>query len=215
MEPQTKSARTRARILDAAAMVFSGQGYGARLSDIAEHAGIQTGSLYYHFESREALVAEVLRMGIENSWQAVRGAVDALGPGATAVERLAAAVRAHTMSVLSVGHYASAQARIVGHVPKAVADEHRRDQRRYGDYWNALFRAAADADELLPGVDLFAARMLAFGAMNWTADWFGHQRNVDAATVANTAVQMLLGGVVRDPSALGAQIAEGSATRAG
>ena len=32
---ETKSARTRRRILDAAAEVFSEQGYGARLSDIA------------------------------------------------------------------------------------------------------------------------------------------------------------------------------------
>ncbi|MSW20533.1 MAG: TetR family transcriptional regulator [Actinobacteria bacterium] len=57
-EPRTKSERTRTRILDAAAAVFSEQGYGARLSDIARHAGIQTGSLYYHFSSREELVDE-------------------------------------------------------------------------------------------------------------------------------------------------------------
>lgn len=215
MEHQTKSARTRARILDAAAVVFSAEGYGARLSDIAERAGIQTGSLYYHFDSREALVAEVLSRGIENSWHAVRTAVDALGVNVSGVERLVAAVRAHTMSVLSVGHYASAQARIVGHVPKAVADEHRRDQKRYGDYWNGLLRSAVENGELVPGVDLFAVRMLAFGAMNWTADWFGHQRNVDADTVADTAVRMLLGGVVRNPSVLDAFLAGNSATRAG
>jgi AcrR family transcriptional regulator len=212
VEPQTKSARTRARILDAAAVVFSRQGYGARLSDIAERAGIQTGSLYYHFESREALVAEVLRMGIETSWQAVRAAVESMGPGVTHVDRLAAAVRAHTMSVLSIGHYASAQARIVGHVPKAVSEEHRRDQRRYGDYWNELLRAASEAGELRPDVDLFAARMLAFGAMNWTSDWFGHQRNVGAAAVADTAVIMLLGGIVADPSSL---VAAGAVRRVG
>lgn len=191
------------------------QGYGARLSDIAERAGIQTGSLYYHFDSREALVAEVLRMGIETSWQAVRDAVDALGGDASPVARLGAAVRAHTMSVLSIGHYASAQARIVGQVTKSVGDEHRRDQKRYGDYWNSLLVAAVDAGELLPGVDLFAVRMLAFGAMNWTADWFAHQRNVNAATVADTAVQMLLGGVVRDPAGLSTAAAHHRATRAG
>jgi AcrR family transcriptional regulator len=61
-------ARTRRRILDAAAEVFSEQGYGARLSDIAERAGMKTGSLYYHFDSREDLVAEVLRLGIDGAW---------------------------------------------------------------------------------------------------------------------------------------------------
>ena len=69
----------------------------ARLSDIAELAGMQTGSLYYHFDFREDLVAEILRLGIETSWQHVRDAVDALPAGATPLERLAAAIRAHTL----------------------------------------------------------------------------------------------------------------------
>jgi AcrR family transcriptional regulator len=61
----TKSELTRQRILDAAAKVFRSNGYsGARLSDIAALAGIQTGSMYYHFDSREALVEEVLHLGI-------------------------------------------------------------------------------------------------------------------------------------------------------
>jgi AcrR family transcriptional regulator len=42
------------KILDAAAEVFSEQGYAARLSDIAERAGMKAGSLYYHFDSRES-----------------------------------------------------------------------------------------------------------------------------------------------------------------
>jgi AcrR family transcriptional regulator len=197
VEHVTKSARTRARILDAAAVVFREQGYGARLADIAERAGIQTGSLYYHFASRDELVNEILHLGIERASHHVRAAVDAAPPSASALERLAIAVRAHTMAVLEISDYASAQARIVGQVPPAVADVHRRDQRRYGDYWNALFEAAHADDALAEGIDLFAVRMLAFGAMNWTAEWFDHQRGVDAATVADQAVAVLVHGVAR------------------
>ena len=77
-EPQTKSERTRQRILDAAAQVFKEQSYAnARLADIAALAGMKTGSLYCHFASREELVAEILRLGIEISWAHVRRAVDA------------------------------------------------------------------------------------------------------------------------------------------
>jgi AcrR family transcriptional regulator len=196
-EPVTKSARTRARILDAAAVVFRDQGYGARLSDIAEQAGIQTGSLYYHFASRDELVNEILRLGIETAWQHVRAAVAATPPGAPPIERLAVAVRAHTMAVLALSDYASAQARIVGQVPPTVAEVHRQAQRAYGEYWNDLFDAAACAGELAPGIELFAARMLAFGAMNWTAEWFGHQDGADAATVAEQAVDLIIRGVAR------------------
>ena len=195
METLTKSARTRGRILDAAAVVFTEQGYGARLSDIAERAGIQTGSLYYHFASREELVTEVLHLGIETSWGQVRQALAMLPAGATPLERIATAVRAHTMSVLEISDYAAARARIVGNVPRAVAAAHRRDQKAYGDFWNELFVAARDAGSVNPDVDLFAARMLSFGAMNWVTEWFGHQHVVDAARVADTAVAVLLGGL--------------------
>ena len=64
--PPTKSEATRARILDAAAKIISTKGYAAaRLADIASEADTQAGSLYYHFESREALVEEVLDIAID------------------------------------------------------------------------------------------------------------------------------------------------------
>jgi AcrR family transcriptional regulator len=197
----SKSARTRQRILDAAAAVFREQGYAnARLSDIAARAGMQTGSLYYHFDSREDLVAEILRLGIETAWSHVRAAVDAVPPDAGPVERLAAAIRAHTAAVLEISDYASAQARIVGDVPPHVAASHRAAQRAYGDYWNDLLAAVRDAGLMRPGADLFTVRMLAFGAMNWTAEWFSPRRT-RAGDVADEAVAIVLHGIVVQPPA--------------
>lgn len=195
MERATKSERTRARILDAAAEVFSEQGYGARLSDIAERAGMQTGSLYYHFDSREDLVTEILHRGVETSFDHVRDAVDALPPTATAIDRLAAAVRAHTMAILEISAYASARARIVGQVPPAVAKTHQADQRAYGAYWNDLFEAAQRAGAIGPDVDLFVVRMLALGAMNWIAEWSPLAGRRSAEQIADQTVAAVLGGI--------------------
>jgi TetR/AcrR family transcriptional regulator, cholesterol catabolism regulator len=193
---ETKSARTRRRILDAAARVFREEGYAnARLSDIAALAGIQTGSLYYHFDGREDLVAEILRLGIETSWAHVRAAVDALPTDCAPLDRLATAIRAHTLAVLEIGDYASAQARIVGQVPAEVRKGHLADQRRYGAYWNSLIEAAATAGSLRPGLDLFVARMLVLGALNWTAEWYEPKRGVSAAAIADAAVMMALSGL--------------------
>jgi TetR/AcrR family transcriptional regulator, cholesterol catabolism regulator len=192
----TKSARTRQRILDAAARIFREQGYSeARLSDIADAVDMKTGSLYYHFDSREALVAEILHLGIQKAWAHVAAALDALPPDATPLRRLEEAVRAHTMAVLELSDYTSAQARIVGQVPADIAKAHRIDQRAYGGYWHDLFRAARDAGQIRPEVDLFAARMLAFGAMNWTSEWFSTVRGADAAAVAEQAVGLVLYGL--------------------
>lgn len=191
----TKSERTRQRILDAAAEVLAERGYEARLADIAARAGMQAGSLYYHFASREVLVAEILRLGIENSWDLVATAVGRLPASATPLERLEAAIRAHTRSVVGQSAYASAQTRIVSQLPNDLARSHRKDMRAYGDYWHGLFEAAQTAGQLADDIDLFAARMLAFGAMNWTAEWFRPSEEADIERLADQAVRIFLHGL--------------------
>jgi AcrR family transcriptional regulator len=198
---QTKSERTRQRILDAAAEVLAERGYAdARLSDIASRAGLQAGSLYYHFASREELVAEILRLGIEKAWDHVAASVGRLPSTATPVERLAAAIRAHTMAVVGLSAYASAQARIVGQLPNDLARIHRKDMRAYGAYWHDLFDAAQRAGEVGGDVDLFVARMLAFGAMNWTSEWFVARDEASLERLADQAVRMFLHGVATSPT---------------
>ena len=64
-ETGSKSARTRERILDAAAHVLSRKGYaGTRLSDVADQAEIQAPAIYYYFPSRDDLIEEVMWSGI-------------------------------------------------------------------------------------------------------------------------------------------------------
>lgn len=55
--PTEKSARTRARILDAALELLLERGYEkATMRAIAERAGVSVGNAYYYFESKEELV---------------------------------------------------------------------------------------------------------------------------------------------------------------
>jgi AcrR family transcriptional regulator len=190
-----KSDRTRERILDAAAEVFSEQGYSARLSDIAARAGMRAGSLYYHFDSREELVAEILHRGIRRSFDQVRAAVDALPADAPAIERLATAVRAHTLAIVERSAYASAQARIVAQVPASVAAAHQREQRAYGEYWNEMLHGAVAAGDVTPDADLFVMRMLMFGAMNWIAEWAALAGARSPAAIADQTVATLIDGV--------------------
>jgi AcrR family transcriptional regulator len=51
----------RAEILETAASLIAQSGLRTSMHDIADAAGIQTGSLYHHFESKEALLVELLR----------------------------------------------------------------------------------------------------------------------------------------------------------
>lgn len=63
-----KGAETRERILRAATELFSSQGYAATgVSEIARRAGIEKAALYWHFDSKETLLAEVIER-IDADW---------------------------------------------------------------------------------------------------------------------------------------------------
>lgn len=86
------SEHKRGLILDAARAVFEAEGLeGASLRAIAAQAGYTPAALYFHFDSKEAIYAEVLRLSIAALGEAVRqGAAEAAAPP----ERLRAAAMA-------------------------------------------------------------------------------------------------------------------------
>ena len=82
----------RALILDAARGVFEAEGLdGASLRAIALAAGYTPAALYFHFDSKEAIYAEVLRQSLENLAQSIERASLRAG---TPIERLRAAAMA-------------------------------------------------------------------------------------------------------------------------
>jgi TetR/AcrR family transcriptional regulator, cholesterol catabolism regulator len=193
---ETKSVRTRRRILDAGAAAFREDGYAAvTLKDIAARAGLQAGSLYYHFDSKEEIVEEVLELGLEGVSAAAREAVAALGPEARAEGRLRAAIAAHLEFVLAESDYAVANIRILSQVPKAIRDRHLERQRRYGAFWRELFEAAAASGELRVDLDLSLVRMLTLGALNWSVEWYDERGGRSPAEIAAHLATMILEGL--------------------
>src|SRR5262245_57916504 len=63
LDPTTDPApTTRERIPQVALRLFAEKGYEATsMREIAEHLGITKPALYYHFDSKEAIVRELLR----------------------------------------------------------------------------------------------------------------------------------------------------------
>src|SRR6202035_6104610 len=57
-----KGVQTRARLLDAAKQIFEERGFlEARISDIAERAGLSHGAFYHYFDSKEQVFREVAK----------------------------------------------------------------------------------------------------------------------------------------------------------
>jgi AcrR family transcriptional regulator len=80
---QARSRATRERLLDAAEIVFAHKGYdGAKISDIAEEAGVSVGAVYFRFKDKDALFFAIAESFIEDA----RGNLAKLFSGAETME---------------------------------------------------------------------------------------------------------------------------------
>ncbi|MFZ2629621.1 MAG: TetR/AcrR family transcriptional regulator [Rugosibacter sp.] len=168
---------TREQILAEAARLFRHQGYAATtLRQVADAAGIKAGSIYYHFDSKDQILGEVLDKGIELVMQAVRQRIDALPPDATYRQRIAVGIEGHLYGMLHYGDFTSANIRIYGQIPLAAKKKHRVVRRAYAEYWDQLFDAARAVGELRTDASLAVIRLFVIGALNWTVEWYNPKR---------------------------------------
>lgn len=71
------SASRRQQILDCAAAVFASKGFAsATVRDVADAAGILSGSLYHHFESKDQMLEEILHEELDLLIEGYRAVVD-------------------------------------------------------------------------------------------------------------------------------------------
>lgn len=168
-----KSERTRQRILDAAARTFRDKGYSATtLNDIASAARLRAGSIYYHFDSKEQILEEVLDIGIRRIADTVIRDVRALPADASPSLKIRAGIETHLRTLLQHGPYSSANIRIFGQAPRSAQQRNLTLRNLYADFWRDLLAEARDAGEIDPNFDLSLIRMFLFGALNWTVEWY-------------------------------------------
>jgi len=177
-ESGSKGDRTRRRLLDAAAAEVARLGpAGASLGGIAAAAGLKTGSIYFHFASRDELIATMLEEGLRESLRLLEEALAAVPDAADARARLAAAIRAHLRALHELDDYAVVVlARGTARQVPAAA-EFRELRKQYGARWRDLVADAQSVAALPADLDPAEVRDLLFGAMNsvlgrsgWTPD---------------------------------------------
>lgn len=194
--PDKKSDRTRRRIIESAAALLAERGYsGTRMVDIGAGAELRDASLYYHFASKDELVEEILRMGVQATSKHVRECVDALSFEASPLDRLRTAIRAHLETVLELSDVAAASLRLMSQVPAELGAPYRRYQHAYGTYWNRLLREAADAGVIRSDLDLTSVRLLVIGSLNWVVEWPKSALRA-SGDLADVAEALILDGLV-------------------
>lgn len=199
---QSKSERTRARIVDATARVLNTRGYaGTRLADIAEIAEVQAPAIYYYFASRDELIEEAVSVGLARTMALMADALDDLPPDTAPTERLRVAVAAHLSTLLTHPDHAAAAIRTVAQLPHDIRDRQFDAQRAYMAIWRGLLEEARVAGELDPGIDVRSALMIVLGALNWTVEWWDPQQG-SLQAVITTAQTLIVHGLAATPERL-------------
>jgi len=183
-------------VLNVAARLFREQGYGAvSLRKIAEAAGIKASSIYYHFGSKDEIVAAVLDAGIEAVHESMRQAIAVFPTDTGAEAALRAAIGAHLRALLEVSDYSSANVRIFGQVPQSVRDANLPTRRAYEAEWDALLSRLQKNGALQRDVDIRRLRLMLIGALNATLEWFDPDRG-SAEALSRTYADVFLNGIL-------------------
>jgi TetR/AcrR family transcriptional regulator, cholesterol catabolism regulator len=193
---------TREQILAVAARLFSERGYAnTTLRQIAQEAGIQAGSIYYHFDGKDEIAACVLDEGIAAVTDAVRRRLDALPSDADMRSRLGAAVEGHLWGMLHRGEFTAAHIRIYRYVSDAARARHRSIRSAYTRLWDGLLKQAADAGLLRRDIPVAMVRQFLVGALNWPVDWYDPQRGSFEQLAAQLTALALDGITLHAPAA--------------
>jgi AcrR family transcriptional regulator len=162
---------SRRHILDCAARIFREKGYAAAsLRDIANAAGMRTASMYYHFGSKDEIVAEVLNIAVRTVYAEVRESLDAVKKPSP-LDRIRIAVEAHLRAIFETDDYNAASIRIFAQLPEHIAAITVYEREAYVNFWRMLFTEAKESGHLRE-VDLTLLRLFLFGAMNWAPQWY-------------------------------------------
>jgi AcrR family transcriptional regulator len=171
-------------ILDEAARLFSARGFhGTSVRDIVAAVDMLPGSLYYHFATKEALLAAVYAEGVRRISEAVTGAIAGKGDP---WDRLEAAAVAHLEALLQESDYAQ----VVIRVRPADAPSVEGELVKLRDGYERLFVDLVQDLPLARGTDRRSLRLMLLGALNWSQTWY-HPGKDHPRTIARRFVALL------------------------
>lgn len=184
MNTSDDSAR-RQELRAAAARLFRKVGYGqATVRDIAKAVGMQSGSIFYYFKTKEDILVEVMSEGMRQFLEAARAPMK---DAATPRMKLRALLVGHLMALHSRDNDELA---VVLSEWRSLSVKSRRQivtQRDEVDAaWDRVLRELATA-RLVHG-DLSILRLAILGAANWSLQWYDKHGKL---TIEELADQLL------------------------
>jgi AcrR family transcriptional regulator len=182
----------RRELLRSAARLFRRKGYDATTTrDIAAAVGMHSGSPFYHFKSKQALLYAVMEEGMRAGLLLQREALAGAGTQ-DAEAQLRALVRSHFEVLLGP---ASDFIPVMLYESRALTPRQRAGIAQLtGDYesdWVPVLDALRRQGRLR--IDVKLARLFIFGALNWSAQWYDRRKSATLDDLADAAVALFIG----------------------
>jgi len=197
-----EAGQTRQQVLSAAARIIRDRGYKtATMRAISSEAGIEAGSIYYHFRSKEDILDEVLDKGLRDLLQEVTWTVsNRKQEEGNNLRIVADAIEAHMECLFQASEFTSANIRIYGQLPSDVRARHWPVRHEYSLLWDRTLEDAQKSGGLRPDIKIVPLRQVMLGALNWTVEWFdpakaGQEGYISLSELVEILQKLLLSGL--------------------
>jgi len=171
--PMKKSDITRRRVLEVTSDLFRRNGYQATsMRDIATALGMKSGSLYYYYESKEALLAAILNDNIDATRAGLKQMVADLPADATARQKFEAAIAASVKTISQAGDMAVVSAQTLSFLQEPEFSEQSEHRRAYNQFWRDIIIEGKKKGEIRKDLPDAVASMAIVGALTFVAEWY-------------------------------------------
>ena len=184
----------RRALIRGAARLFRRKGFDATSTrDIAAAAGMQSGSPFYHFKNKQALLFAVMEEGMRHAVERQRAAIASADMASLdAADQLRLLVRNHFEVLLGPGSdfipVMLYEARSINARQRAAISGLKAE---YEGAWDPVLQALHDDGRLKADVKL--ARLLIFGALNWSVQWFDRRGEATLEQLTQAALALVVG----------------------
>ena len=196
-------ANRRAALVRASARLFRDKGFAATtVRDIAGAVGMRSGSPFYHFANKQEILKAVMEEGLRQGLERTRAA---LAASTTPQERFRALVRTHYRILHDEGSDFIA---VMLHDWRSLPPRYKREIVKLKDRYDSLWEVTL-AELIARGLigvnpparrtaaeDLKTARLMIFGAINFSATWYkpglGSPGAMDVEALAERTVRFFL-----------------------
>jgi AcrR family transcriptional regulator len=192
----SKSERTRECVLSAAGRLFRQEGfYATTMRDIAQESGVEAGSIYYHFQSKDQILNEVLDLGVRQLYEKVREITRSARRNSEDFRKtFALLIETHLTYLLTDSDFTSANIRNYPMLSDKARAPHRELRAAYVQAWSRFLEDARCAGHVRSDVSVSAIRQFVLSAMNWTVEWYDIDR-YPMHTLAERMNKLLLDGM--------------------